>query len=624
MSDGNVSRSTVRNDSVNSLRPGCAGSDGRTIMPVSSIHTPFGTFTKPNSSSTTCAESISDGCRGSAASMNGRAASGSTSSATVTISRPRSGWQFMRSACHTGRSKRQPHHDAQATSNTFCPSRLDSLNGLPSAPGSSSSGARAVVSARPPPAVSGPSAHSPVRLRHERHAEPIGEHADVEATVGGAHRSGSGTHTSPLQAPSGLIAQPVRDSNAPASTASSERIISPDYVRRAARVHDPTCKTAVVTAPIGGSCDPGFGAVRDAFAENFAKRGEVGAAICVIVDGVTVVDLAGGWADEARTRPWQADTLVNFYSVGKALIALLALQAVDRGVVDLDDTIASVWPEFAAHGKEHATIRHALCHRAAVPAIGPRLTNVDLADWDRMVAAVAATEPWWDPGTQHAYHTNTYGHLVGEIVRRTTATLPGDALPRARRAARRRHLVRRAGARATALRGCHLGSGRRWTGPSGARPTDVRDVRSTSRSEEASGGGHEVNLDALTGDAHMVMRSYFNPPGYSSVGIVNTPEWRSAQVPSTNGHGTAAGVARVYAALLEPGRLLSPALLAEATSPQSSGWCPVLGEDVTFGLGFKPTVPRRLFGPNPRSFGHFGSGGAVGFADPDAVWHSRT
>jgi CubicO group peptidase (beta-lactamase class C family) len=112
--------------------------------------------------------------------------------------------------------------------------------------------------------------------------------------------------------------------------------------------------------------------------------------------------------------------------------------------------------------------------------------------------------------------------------------------------------------------------------------------------------------------------SYFNPPGYCSAGVVNTPEWRRAQVPATNGHGTARGVARIYAALLEPERLLSPALLAEATRPQSEGYCPTLGEDVTFGLGFKPTTARRPFGPNPGSFGHFGTGGALGFADPDA------
>ncbi len=334
--------------------------------------------------------------------------------------------------------------------------------------------------------------------------------------------------------------------------------------------------------------------MRDAFAENFASRGEVGAGVCVILDGATVVELAGGWADEARTRSWQPDTIVDFYSVGKAFVALLALRGVDAGAVALDDPVASVWPEFAAHGKGGATVRHALCHRAAVPAIGPRLTNDDLPHWDRMVDAVAETEPWWEPGTRHAYHTNTYGHLVGEIARRTSGAMPGELL---------QELAGPLGADV-------------WFGVPRAEQGRCAEV--IWAPDHGLGDRTDVDLDTLTGDARMVMRSYFNPPGYSSMGVVNTAAWRSAQVPSTNGHGSAAGVARIYDALLQPGRLLSPALLAEATRPQSQGYCPVLGEDVTFGLGFKPTVPRRPFGPNPHSFGHFGTGGALGFADPDA------
>jgi CubicO group peptidase (beta-lactamase class C family) len=116
----------------------------------------------------------------------------------------------------------------------------------------------------------------------------------------------------------------------------------------------------------------------------------------------------------------------------------------------------------------------------------------------------------------------------------------------------------------------------------------------------------------------MILRGYFNPPGYSSFGVVNSVAWRTAEVPSTNGHGTARGIAAFYAALLEDGRILSPGLLSEATTPQSSGHCPVLGEDVTFGLGFQPSTPRRPFGRGSGGFGHFGTGGAVGFADPES------
>ena len=345
----------------------------------------------------------------------------------------------------------------------------------------------------------------------------------------------------------------------------------------------------MTSAPIAGRCDDGFGPVREAFAANFAERGEVGAALCVLVDGVPVVDLVGGYADRARTVPWAPDTLVDFYSVGKALVALSVLRLVDAGRLGLDDPIASVWPEFAAGGKEAATVRHALCHRAGVPAIREPLTNDDLWSWTAMTDALAATAAWWEPGTRHSYHTNTYGFLVGEIARRVDGHMPGPAL---------RALAAPLDADV-------------WFGL-----PDAEQARCADLLWDAPLGA--IDFSRYEGDELMTMLSYFNPPGLSSAGVVNTPAWRSAQIPATNGHGTARGVARVYAALLEPGRVLSPELLAEATRPQSEGFCPTLGEDVTFGLGFKPTTPRRPFGPNPRSFGHFGTGGALGFADPDA------
>jgi CubicO group peptidase (beta-lactamase class C family) len=309
-----------------------------------------------------------------------------------------------------------------------------------------------------------------------------------------------------------------------------------------------------------------------------------------------VVDLAGGWSDEARRARWRQDTLVDFYSVGKAFVALLALRHVDAGRIGLDDPIATVWPEFAAEGKDAATLRHGLCHRAGVPAIRRPLSNDDLWDWDAMAGALARTVPWWEPGTRHAYHTNTYGHLVGEVVRRLGRASCRDQLA---------DLAAGVGA------DVHVG-------------VPVSDAHRCAEVLFMAPGGdierpaQHVDFAALEGDRLMEMLSYFNPSGYSSMGVVNTPEWRRAEVPSTNGHGTAAGVARIYAALLEPGRLLSGDLLSEATRPQSEGFCPILHEEVTFGLGFKPTVPRRPFGPNPHSFGHFGTGGAVGFADPDA------
>ncbi len=343
-------------------------------------------------------------------------------------------------------------------------------------------------------------------------------------------------------------------------------------------------------APIGGVCDSRFRAVGDEFVRNFSERGEVGAGVCVLIDGRTVVDLVGGWADGRRAKPWRPDSLVNFYSVGKAFVALLALRLVDQGLIRLDDPVVSVWPEFADGGKDLVTLRQALCHRAGVPAIRRPLTNADLWEWDRMAGALAATEPWWEPGTRHTYHTNTYGHLIGEIVRRAGGSSCGDQL-------------------------------RSIAGPLGADVWFGVPRRLHPRCADVVWNGSsdiEVDFGALAGDELMTMASYFNPAGYSSLGVVNTTSWRSAEVPSTNGHGTARGIALMYAALTVSPGLLSADLLAEATAPQSTGFCPVLGEEVTFGLGFTPTTPRRPFGPNPGGFGHFGTGGAVGFADPES------
>ena len=344
-------------------------------------------------------------------------------------------------------------------------------------------------------------------------------------------------------------------------------------------------------APVSGHCDPAFAAVRDAFEVNFAERGEVGAACTVVIGDRTVVDLVGGWADEARTRPWQADTMVNMYSAGKGLLALVALRAVDAGLVDLDASIATLWPEFATGGKEGATLRHALTHQAGVPAIAPLLTNDDLWQWDVMAAALAATPAWFEPGSRITYHTNTFGHLVGEVARLATGRTPGELL---------RDIAAPLDADV-------------WWGVPAAEQHRCAEVIWAPGTPMP-----DPDWDALEGQARMLMLGYFNPPGYSSHGVVNTAEWRSAQVPSTNGHGTARGLARIYRALVRPDGLLSPDLLAEATRVQAHGPCPVLGEDISVGLGFVPTTERRPLGPNGRSFGHFGTGGALGFGDPDA------
>lgn len=350
-------------------------------------------------------------------------------------------------------------------------------------------------------------------------------------------------------------------------------------------------------APVDGTCDARFAAVGDVFRDNF-ERGELGAGCTVVVDGRVVVDVWGGWADGSQRRPWARDTLVNAYSVGKPVVALAVLELVGAGDLDLDAPASTVWPELRA-GQLGATVRHVLSHQAGVPAIRTPMTDADLVDWRTMTDAIAATAPWWPPGAGLAYHTNTYGFLCGELARRVTGWEPREWL--ARRVAGRLGADLHWGLGATDQRRC----------------AEVDWVGGTSLSIDWS------TLDGLPTEQAMVLLGYANPPGFSSMGIVNTPAWRAAQVPSTNLHATAAGVATLYAALAAGGaldgvRVVDAAVLAEATTTQAEGWCPVLQRDASFGLGFQPTRPDRPFGPNPGSFGHFGTGGALGFADPAA------
>lgn len=344
-------------------------------------------------------------------------------------------------------------------------------------------------------------------------------------------------------------------------------------------------------AAVQGFVAPGFGGVADAMADNVANHGEVGAAVCALADGRVVVDCWIGHRDGNRSEAWSPETLVNVYSVGKPILALLVLQLVDEGRIDLDEPVARYWPAFAAGGKDGVTVRHLLSHRAGVPAIREPLTNRDLFDFRRMADAVAATEPWWPAGARHAYHTNTFGHLAGGLLHAVTGRGPGALL--------RERVAVPLGA------DVHFG---------------VPDVDLGRCAELLWESGelrlHDVDLDALEPDQRMTLLGYANPPGYSSVGVVNTRAWRQAEIPSTNGHASARGVATVYQGLLD-GRLLSAEVIAEAVRPQSSGWCPTLGQEVTFGLGFQPWTEHRPIGRTPGGYGHFGTGGSLGCADPE-------
>ena len=348
---------------------------------------------------------------------------------------------------------------------------------------------------------------------------------------------------------------------------------------------------------VDGSCDPAFAGVRAAFAENLAERGEVGGAVCASVGGRVVADLWGGHQDEARTKPWQRDTLINAYSVGKGVTAMLVLQLVSEGALDLDAPVVRLWPEFAAEGKERTTLRMMLAHQAGLPGVREVLPEDAWRHWDLMTAALARQRPFWEPGSAHGYHTNTYGFLVGELVRRATGMRFGAALRE------------------------------RLTGPLGADYHIGLPDAEHARVAPVLGNTAERTPEPFvrafvgeTGDPErdlMIRHCYFNPPGLSGSGSVNTRAWMRAEIPSTNGHGTARGIAALYAGVLAGRTGIARGVLDEALRSQSDGHDRVIERPSRFGLGFQLHQEKRPIGRGEHGFGHYGHGGALGFADPD-------
>src|SRR5271169_377522 len=177
---------------------------------------------------------------------------------------------------------------------------------------------------------------------------------------------------------------------------------------------------------LGGTCSARFEPVRELFASKLESGEDLGASLAVNIDGEMVVDLWGGWADEARAAPWTESTITNVFSTTKTMTALAALVLVDRGELDLDATVAKYWPEFAGRGKEGIKVRQLLSHTSGVSGWDQPITLEDLYDWGKSTALLAAQAPWWEPGTASGYHGLTYGHLIGEVIRRITGQRLGE------------------------------------------------------------------------------------------------------------------------------------------------------------------------------------------------------
>jgi CubicO group peptidase (beta-lactamase class C family) len=369
---------------------------------------------------------------------------------------------------------------------------------------------------------------------------------------------------------------------------------------------------------IGGDVEPGFEPVRDAFARNFEKGRETGAAFCLHVGGRKVVDLHGGHFDRAGDRPYGPDTLQLVFSSTKGATAACANLLAQRGELDLRAPVASYWPEFAQGGKEDIPVLFLLTHQAGLPAIDATLSASEVQAWDPIVAALAAQVPLWEPGTAHGYHAVTYGYLVGEVVRRVTGRSLGTYF-------------------AEEIAG-PLGL-EFWIGLPEAQEHRVSPmIGSVLPAAGAQGGAAEGGAEGGAGggasdgipadfSSTLAARALNAGGAFSDPGWANRREWHAAEVPAANGITNARSLSRLYAGLIgtveggpaEP--ILTAAQVDEARTVRTFGPDQVFlslgfAMDQHIGQGFWISSPFAPFG-GEGSFGHTGAGGSYGFADPE-------
>ena len=335
--------------------------------------------------------------------------------------------------------------------------------------------------------------------------------------------------------------------------------------------------------------EPGFGVVADAFAANFERHGDVGAAFCLYQDGRVVVDAWGGLADPDGGRPWERDTLVLVFSATKGATTLAVHLLAERGALDLDAPVARYWPEFGARGKERIPLRWVLSHRAGVAAVDADLTLAQVLAWDPVVGAIAAQAPNWEPGTAAGYHARTFGWILGEVVRRVSGETVGRLVAR----------------ELAAPLGLDL-----WIGlPEAEEPRTARLLPDAA-----------FGLDAVPADS-LLVRVLTGPSGlFHYDDMWNRRELHAAEIPSSNGITDARSLARMYAAAIgevDGVRLLRPETVARASALETDEPDLVLGVPIPRGLGFM-LGPALGAGVSPRAFGHPGAGGTVAWADPDA------
>ena len=355
---------------------------------------------------------------------------------------------------------------------------------------------------------------------------------------------------------------------------------------------------------VEGTCAPGFEGVRREFERNFAERGDTGASVAVIHDGEVVVELWGGTTDLETGQPWQRDTMTVLQSCTKGAVAMAANLLVARGALDLDEPVSTYWPEYRA-GKEDIPVRWLLGHRTGTPVMREAQPPGALLDWEATVAQLAAEEPFWEPGSMHAYHAVSFGYLVGELVRRVDGRTIGTFV--------REELAEPLGADL-------------WIG----LPEEHESRVARSIPLPSDPDAEPTDVHAAMGTPGTIQNLMVANTG-GLIGFNGTDERaaHAAELPSTGGISTALGLATLYAPLALGGayngvELFTAADVARIGFPVSSGYDRMLMLDMTYTLGFWRSIDarRRRSGPTDSmvlstdAFGHPGLGGRLGFADP--------
>jgi CubicO group peptidase (beta-lactamase class C family) len=342
----------------------------------------------------------------------------------------------------------------------------------------------------------------------------------------------------------------------------------------------------VIETQVHGSVEPGLEAVQDAFAQNFERHGEVGAACCVYLQGRKVVDLWGG--------SYTPDTLQLVASSGKGVVATAAHILAQEGRLDFDAPVTDYWPEFGAEGKQDMPVRWLFSHRAGLAAVERPLSLDDVLAWDPVIEALAAQRPLWEPNSAHGYHVGTYGWLAGEVIRRITGVSVGTFIAE----------------RISRPLGLDL-----WIGLPEAQEERVAPLIPSPPPQP--GAAPDIFLARMLDPTTLLHKAFANPPIPGP--MFNERAFHAAEIPAANAITNARSLARMYAACIgevDGIRLLQPETLTRATAVRSAGEDLVLGYETRYGTGFQLSFPFRPMA-GEGSFGHYGMGGSIGFAHPE-------